>query len=86
METWKFFDITHKEHVICNPSSLEKYQQLINLLRLPNGAQVLEIAMGKGEFIIRLAERKQKYLRWGRDTLGWALYLFRKTYHLNNSR
>jgi hypothetical protein len=57
METWKFFDITHKEHIICNPSSLEKYQQLVNLLRLPDGAQVLEIAMGKGEFIIRLAEQ-----------------------------
>lgn len=57
MDTWKFFDITHKEHIICNPSSLEKYQQLIDLLRLPSGANVLEIAMGKGEFIIRLAER-----------------------------
>ena len=31
METWKFFDITHKNHIICNPSSLEKYQQLIDL-------------------------------------------------------
>lgn len=57
METWKFFDITHKEHIICNPSSLEKYQQLIDLLRLPPNAKVLEIAMGKGEFILRLAEQ-----------------------------
>ncbi len=57
MDTWKFFDITHREHTICNPSSLEKYQQLIDLLRLPPAARVLELAMGKGEFIIRLAER-----------------------------
>jgi SAM-dependent methyltransferase len=57
METWKFFDITHKEHIICNPSSLGKYQQLIDLLRLPPNARVLEIGMGKGEFIIRLAEQ-----------------------------
>jgi hypothetical protein len=26
----------------------------------------------------RMAGQKQEYLRWGRDTLGWALYLFRK--------
>ncbi len=57
METWKFFDITHKEHIICNPASLEKYQHLIDLLHLPPNANVLEIAMGKGEFIIRVAEQ-----------------------------
>ena len=57
MDTWKFFDITHKNHIICNPSSLEKYQQLIDLLRLPPQASVLELAMGKGEFILRLAEQ-----------------------------
>jgi len=26
----------------------------------------------------RVAQGRTKYLRWGRDTLGWALYLFRK--------
>ncbi len=57
MDTWKYFDITHKNHIICNPSSLEKYQQLIDMLRLPPDANVLELAMGKGEFIIRLAEQ-----------------------------
>lgn len=57
METWKFFDITHKEHLICNPSSLEKFDRLSALLRLPPGAKVLELACGKGEFLIRLAER-----------------------------
>lgn len=25
-----------------------------------------------------MAHERTKYLRWGRDTLGWALYLFRK--------
>jgi len=57
METWKFFDITHKEHVICNPSSLEKFQRLIDLLRLSPGDRVLELATGKGELLIRLAEQ-----------------------------
>ena len=57
METRRFFAITHRDHIICNPSSLEKYQQLIDLLRLPTDASVLELAVGKGEFIIRLAEQ-----------------------------
>ena len=57
MDQWKYFDITHREHVFCNPMSVEKFEELIALLRLEPRAQVLEIATGKGEFIIRLAER-----------------------------
>lgn len=57
MDLWKYFDITHREHVYCNPMSVEKFEELIALLHLKPGAKVLEIAMGKGEFIIRLAER-----------------------------
>jgi SAM-dependent methyltransferase len=57
MDLWKFFDITHREHVFCNPMSVEKFEELIALLRLRPGARVIEIATGKGEFIIRLAER-----------------------------
>lgn len=57
MDIWKFFDITHREHVICNPMSVEKFEELIALLRLGPGARVLEIATGKGEFTIRMAER-----------------------------
>jgi SAM-dependent methyltransferase len=57
MEIWKFFDITHREHVFCNPMSIEKFEELIALLRLEPKDRVLEIATGKGEFIIRLAER-----------------------------
>ncbi|HEX6385429.1 MAG TPA: class I SAM-dependent methyltransferase, partial [Anaerolineae bacterium] len=57
METWKFFDITHKEHVLCNPTSLAKFSRLVELVRLPQGARVLEIATGKGELMVQLAER-----------------------------
>ncbi len=57
MDKWKFFDITHREHILCNPMSIEKFEQLVALVRLRPGAHVLEIATGKGEFIIRLAER-----------------------------
>jgi hypothetical protein len=56
MDRWKYFDITHREHVFCNPMSVEKFEELIVLLWLKPGARVLEIATGKGEFIIRLAE------------------------------
>jgi len=56
MDTWKFFDITHRKHVVCNPTSEEKLARLVDLLRLPTDAQVVDIACGKGEFLIRLAE------------------------------
>jgi len=56
MDMLKFFHITHREHVVCNPTSEEKLARLVELLRLPAGAQVADIACGKGEFLIRLAE------------------------------
>ncbi len=56
MDKWRFFDITHREHLICNPTSVKKLEELIALLRLRPGARVLEIAVGKGEFLVRLAE------------------------------
>ncbi len=56
MDLWKFYDITHREHVVCNPTSSDKLARLVDLLRLPAGARVVDIACGKGEFLIRLAE------------------------------
>ena len=57
MDKWRFFDITHREHLLCNPMSAAKFEELLSLLRLEAGDRVLEIATGKGEFIIRLVER-----------------------------
>lgn len=57
MDIWKFFDITHREHIVCNPMSMAKLEELMELLRLAPGARVVEIACGKGEFIVQLAER-----------------------------
>ena len=57
MNRWKFFDITHREHLICNPTTTRKLDELIALLRLGPGARVLDIATGKAEFLIRLAEK-----------------------------
>jgi SAM-dependent methyltransferase len=56
MDMWKFYDITHREHVVCNPASEEALARLVELLRLPPSARVVDIGCGKGEFLIRLAE------------------------------
>lgn len=57
MDIWKYFDITHRHHVVCNPTNLEKLSQLINILHLKSDSHVLEMASGKGEFMVRLAEK-----------------------------
>ena len=56
MDRWKYFDITHKMHLICNPMDKEKFYKLCGLLPLGRGSRVLDIACGKGEFLVRLAE------------------------------
>jgi len=57
MNIWKFYSVTHAYHVVCNPMSTAKLDELIGLLSLNPGATVLDIACGKGEMLTRLAER-----------------------------
>jgi ubiquinone/menaquinone biosynthesis C-methylase UbiE len=57
MDPWKYFDITHRRHVLCNPTSLAKLDDTIALLKLDPGDRVVDIACGKGELLARLAER-----------------------------
>lgn len=57
MDRWKYFDITHRDHIVCNPLSLEKLDELVSLLDLPDSARVLDIACGKAELLLRLVER-----------------------------
>lgn len=59
LERWKYFDITHRDHILCNPLDLQKLDELIGLLDLPTQARVLDIATGKAELLVRLAERAQ---------------------------
>ncbi len=59
MNTWKFYGITHADHVVCNPTSTERLDELIGLLDLEPGASVWEAACGKGELLVRLAERRR---------------------------
>jgi SAM-dependent methyltransferase len=56
MDIWKYYDITHKKHVVLNPMSVDKLDGLFSLLNLKPGASILDIACGKGEFLIRLVE------------------------------
>lgn len=56
MDPWKFHDITHRELAVCNPTSEGKLARLVELLRLPTDSRVVDIACGKGEFLVRLAE------------------------------
>jgi len=56
VDKWKYYDIRHKRHLLCNPMNKEKFERLRRLLRLEPETRVLDIACGKGEFLIRLAE------------------------------
>ena len=56
MTEWKYYDITHRHHLICNPTSVERLDQICQLLKLGPSPQVLDIACGKAELLIMLAE------------------------------
>ena len=56
MDIWKYYDITHKKHLVCNPMSQSKFESLFSLLNLKPNSKVLDIACGKGEPLVRLAE------------------------------
>jgi len=55
MDPWKFYDITHRNHVVMNPTSEDKINHLVNLLPLQR-ARVIDLGCGKGEFLLRLAQ------------------------------
>ena len=57
MDMWKYFGITHTDHRVMNPMSLAKTKELIDLLRLPDGGRILDVACGKAEFLCLVAER-----------------------------
>jgi SAM-dependent methyltransferase len=57
MDRWKYFNITHAYHEICDPMSTTKLDEIIELLGLNPGSTVLDIACGKGEILAKVAER-----------------------------
>jgi len=56
MDMWKYYGITHTDHSVMNPLSLAKTRELVNLLRLPEGGRVVDVACGKAEFLCLVAE------------------------------
>ena len=57
MDIGKYHSVTHRYHIVCNPMSIAKIDELIELLNLTPESAVLDIACGKGELLTRLAER-----------------------------
>ena len=41
MDIWKYYDITHRRHVVCNPMSVGKLDELIDVIDLKPGAKVV---------------------------------------------
>jgi SAM-dependent methyltransferase len=56
MDTWLYYDITHRLHTFCNPVSEETVAELEPRLELSASSRVLDVACGLGEMLIRFAE------------------------------
>ena len=57
MDRARFSTIAHRDHVYCNPIGVEKIDRVLPLLDLSVGARVLDVGCGKGELLVRIAER-----------------------------
>jgi SAM-dependent methyltransferase len=57
MEFWESIAIGHRDHVLCNPLSVAKVDELIELLGVLDGGRLADIACGKGEFLCRAVQR-----------------------------
>lgn len=57
MERWKWYWLTRRYHVIDNPMSEAKLDQVVEALQLEPSARVLDVACGKAELLCRIAKR-----------------------------
>jgi len=57
VDRWSYWTVTHEDHVLCNPLSTAALDEALDAARVPEGGAVLDIACGKAELLVRLAER-----------------------------
>src|SRR5438309_6804683 len=57
MDRWKYYDIIHQRHSLMNPVNETELERVYDLLDLKPNANVIDIGCGKGEMLIRLAEK-----------------------------
>ncbi|TMI13732.1 methyltransferase domain-containing protein [Candidatus Bathyarchaeota archaeon] len=57
MDRWKYYDIIHQRHSVMNPVNETKLERLYDLLELKPNARAIDIGCGKGEMLMRLAEK-----------------------------
>jgi len=57
MDRWKYYDIIHQRHNLMNPVDETKLERLYDLPELKPNARVIDVGCGKGEMLIRLAEK-----------------------------
>ncbi|MCU0724930.1 MAG: class I SAM-dependent methyltransferase [Planctomycetes bacterium] len=57
MDIWLYYEVLHRLHTYMNPVSAAAVEEAASLLGLAPGTQVLDIASGNGELLIRLAEK-----------------------------
>jgi hypothetical protein len=60
MDIWKYFDVTHRKHVLCNPLAVEKLDELLGFLGLPDDARVVRIGGTKPLFTGRIRGSGQR--------------------------
>jgi SAM-dependent methyltransferase len=58
MDIWFYFDVTHRLHTWCNPTSEGQLRELEDVLDLQSGTRVLDVACGLGEMLVGAAERR----------------------------
>lgn len=61
MDPWKYYEIVHRHHTFMNPVDNSRFDELLDILKLPAEARVTDIGCGKGEMLLRLVEKYKIY-------------------------